>query len=321
MFTIRMGSVGVDVATWQRVLGLNPDGVFGPRTHDRTIAFQRAHGLTADGVVGPATWAAGGCVVAPSVVEGVDLSIAQAGARVDFERLFAAGVRFVVVRTQAGEAAPDATFRPFIAAARAAGHLVSVYQYALADADFADDADALLSAIDSVPIDFPAWLDVESLNGRTPAQVIDFVGGWVERYRARRGHRPTIYTGKGFWGLLGSDGTSALAKLAVGDCRLASAAYGAAFPPVFGPWSRATFHQWAGNSIATITKPWAHLDRNYAPGDQVWGSNARAAVAAGVAVRVAAPGIVDGVDGEVDRDRFFGTLDELRGLTDADTFA
>jgi len=52
--------VGSDVAVVQRVLGLNADGVFGPKTRDAVVAFQKKNGLTADGVVGPATWEAMG---------------------------------------------------------------------------------------------------------------------------------------------------------------------------------------------------------------------------------------------------------------------
>lgn len=56
--TIRRGSSGTDVATWQAFLGLTADGIFGANTESATRAFQSGHGLTADGVVGPKTWAA-----------------------------------------------------------------------------------------------------------------------------------------------------------------------------------------------------------------------------------------------------------------------
>lgn len=56
--TIRVGSKGTDVSTWQKFLGLKADGIFGPATQASTAAFQRSKGLTPDGVVGPATWAA-----------------------------------------------------------------------------------------------------------------------------------------------------------------------------------------------------------------------------------------------------------------------
>jgi peptidoglycan hydrolase-like protein with peptidoglycan-binding domain len=39
----------------QRVVGVSPDGVFGPKTDAAVKRWQRAHGLTVDGIVGPAT--------------------------------------------------------------------------------------------------------------------------------------------------------------------------------------------------------------------------------------------------------------------------
>lgn len=315
MQTLRFGSVGPDVAAWQSVLGLRADGVFGPATRTATIAYQIAHHLTADGVVGTDTWRAAGLAPALSVIEGIDLSAAQAGAHIDFARAYQAGIRFVVVRTQAGEAAQDSTLVPFLTDARAAGHLVSVYQYALPDEDPADDVAALLQAIDGIELDFPAWLDLETMNGRSPAQVIEWSAGWEEGYRAARGHHPTIYSGRGFWSGLGALGDGREAQEAFAGCELASAAYGAAVPPVFGPFKRAAFHQYAGNLIARMLKSWAWMGKVYRAGEHVWGSVARAAIAAGTAERIASPGIVEGIEGEVDRDHFYGTLDELRALT------
>lgn len=46
---------GDDVARVQRIVGATVDGVFGPRTEGKVIAWQRKHELVADGVVGPKT--------------------------------------------------------------------------------------------------------------------------------------------------------------------------------------------------------------------------------------------------------------------------
>ena len=58
MQTIRLGSKGEAVATWQRAIGVLPDGDFGRITDAATRAWQHARGLVADGVVGPKTWGA-----------------------------------------------------------------------------------------------------------------------------------------------------------------------------------------------------------------------------------------------------------------------
>jgi peptidoglycan hydrolase-like protein with peptidoglycan-binding domain len=67
--TIKLGSTGADVQAWQRIIGVTPDGKFGPQTDAATRAWQRSHGLSPDGVVGPKTWAAASTsapTVAPS---------------------------------------------------------------------------------------------------------------------------------------------------------------------------------------------------------------------------------------------------------------
>lgn len=56
--TIRLGSKGPAVIQWQNVIGVTPDGNFGPKTRAATIAWQKKNGLTADGVVGAKTWSA-----------------------------------------------------------------------------------------------------------------------------------------------------------------------------------------------------------------------------------------------------------------------
>jgi len=58
---LRYGMQGADVARWQTFLigqGFypgRPDGKFGSRTLEQTIAFQRFHNLVGDGVVGSQT--------------------------------------------------------------------------------------------------------------------------------------------------------------------------------------------------------------------------------------------------------------------------
>jgi len=51
------GARGAAVQQLQRLLGLKPDGLFGPGTRTAVQAYQRRLGVTPDGVVGPDTWA------------------------------------------------------------------------------------------------------------------------------------------------------------------------------------------------------------------------------------------------------------------------
>ena len=54
--TLRRGMRGAEVATLQRELGVEADGIFGAGTEARLRAWQRTHALTPDGICGPRTW-------------------------------------------------------------------------------------------------------------------------------------------------------------------------------------------------------------------------------------------------------------------------
>jgi hypothetical protein len=55
---LALGDSGPDVVRVQTLLGLRPDGAFGPATRAAVAAFQTQRGLAADGVVGMGTWKA-----------------------------------------------------------------------------------------------------------------------------------------------------------------------------------------------------------------------------------------------------------------------
>ncbi len=53
--TLKLGSIGSEVAEMQRILGINADGVFGPNTKKNVQLYQTLHNLGADGIVGQKT--------------------------------------------------------------------------------------------------------------------------------------------------------------------------------------------------------------------------------------------------------------------------
>lgn len=57
MEILKNGCKGEDVKTLQKLLGLTPDGIFGPNTQKAVKEYQKNNGLYDDGVVGPKTWA------------------------------------------------------------------------------------------------------------------------------------------------------------------------------------------------------------------------------------------------------------------------
>lgn len=56
MAILKTGSKGDDVKKLQRILKLNDDGIFGPKTDKAVREFQKNNGLEVDGIVGNLTW-------------------------------------------------------------------------------------------------------------------------------------------------------------------------------------------------------------------------------------------------------------------------
>lgn len=52
---LRIGSTGDEVAKVQEIVGVEPDGLFGPVTENAVKKYQRANRLAPDGIVGPLT--------------------------------------------------------------------------------------------------------------------------------------------------------------------------------------------------------------------------------------------------------------------------
>ncbi|MFC0272314.1 peptidoglycan-binding protein [Metabacillus herbersteinensis] len=48
---------GEQIRKIQKVVGVTPDGIYGPKTEKAVRSFQQKNGVTTDGIVGPKTWA------------------------------------------------------------------------------------------------------------------------------------------------------------------------------------------------------------------------------------------------------------------------
>lgn len=80
--TIRLGSKGKDVSTWQSILGIPASGTFDANTKALTIDWQKQHKLVPDGIVGPATW---GAATGTSFSGNVPVSTAQNADKAAYE--------------------------------------------------------------------------------------------------------------------------------------------------------------------------------------------------------------------------------------------
>lgn len=56
--TLKRGSKGEAVKEWQKIIGVEPDGDFGPKTETATKGWQFDNKLAPDGIVGALSWAA-----------------------------------------------------------------------------------------------------------------------------------------------------------------------------------------------------------------------------------------------------------------------
>lgn len=210
-------------------------------------------------------------------VEGIDLSAANP---VPMWDQVPAEIEFAYIRATYGHARDGrltAHWNAAVMAARPCG----AYSFAYVDDDPTDEIKAFIDS-DAINMVLPPCLDVETMNGRDPAFVLNYARKWLIEVEKACSRTPILYTGPGFWSSLGP-----LAKTTDwARYPLWIAHYGVRKPIIPAPWTEYLMWQYAGNTIKNTA-------------GQI----------------IAAPGIVPGIKGEVDRNRFNGTSEDLRKLT------
>lgn len=200
-----------------------------------------------------------------------------------------AEIAFAYFRHGMGESFKDPKFLDHVKAARDTGRLVGAYHAAQPDADPLDDAAAFLDSRRH-ELDLPPALDLEVMNNMPAMAVLNWARGWLQTVEEQGdGVIPLLYTGPAFW-----DGLWNAVKLQPGldwgRWPLWLSQYGVGKPMLLKPWAHVTLWQYAANTIAQL-----------ADGTHVYGAPARVAVANGTGRLLAKPGLVPGMDGEVDR--------------------
>ncbi len=206
MTTLRFGSTGAAVTTWQALLEIAETGTFDEATEDATRAWQRQRGLEPDGEVGPLTWGASGLPEpAQRRLRGVDVSQYQ-GIITDgiAEALVAEGCAFAYCRGAIGnETGIDSRFLANVEVFRRNGIAAGAYlfPFPLPHLDPIAQAEQhvrLIEGLGSNVGDLAPMIDAEwppretrLANGTieatwvkwkcTPAQI----RGWLVRYGAR----------------------------------------------------------------------------------------------------------------------------------------
>jgi GH25 family lysozyme M1 (1,4-beta-N-acetylmuramidase) len=280
--TIRRGDRGPVVARWQPFVDAKVDGDFGPVTEDLTKVFQRKYGLPATGIVDAAAWAVALAKktdpsgVPVQILEGIDVSSIQGV--IDWDRVAAAGIRFAYIRTVIGLDTRDAMRAINAARARKAGIEIGLYGVCYPRHGRAQDAEkqgAQLAADHKASgATLRPMIDFESLKDVPDATPIEWSNA-LTAYIAGLGADgldPILYTYPSFWRSLGD--VFSASRWAHYPLWIAHYTK-AAQPDVPPPWSRALVWQYAAS----------------APGFE---------------------GRVDGVPGLVDRNRLFGSLDDMR---------
>ncbi len=132
------------------------------------------------------------CATGP-VTKGLDVSYYQG--TVDFARVKAAGTVFVITRVSDGVRVQDAKFTENWPGIKAAGLIRGVYQFFRPAQDPIAQADLLLSKIGTLaPDDLPPVLDVEAVDGQTPATIQANMKIWLDRVEQSVRRKPMIYT-------------------------------------------------------------------------------------------------------------------------------
>ncbi len=129
---------------------------------------------------------------------GIDVSSHQG--EIDWPAVAATGLRFVFIRAFEGKD-EDKLFRRNWAGAGAAGLLRSAYQYDRARHTGDRLAVLLLDLLGEVgPGELPPVIDVETLDGRTPEELVVHLLEWSEVVGHAIGRDPIFYTYPDFWG-------------------------------------------------------------------------------------------------------------------------
>jgi uncharacterized protein (TIGR03382 family) len=158
------------------------------------------------------------------------------------DKIVQSRVVYAFVRVSDGLNSPDATFATNWAGSRSAGVIHGAYQYFEPAQDPIQQADMVLTAMETFEADdLPPVIDVETTGGLDASGVAGAVQQWIDHVAAAIGRPPIIYTGGPFWddSVGGANDTSS---------PLWHAQYTtAACPTIADPWTTWAFWQYTEN--------------------------------------------------------------------------
>lgn len=192
-------------------------------------------------------------------VTGLDVSAFQG--TIDWAAVATSGVRFAYIRASEQAGIADATFAANYAGAKANGLYAGAYHRARPDvsggqaqanylvdhAQFADDGKTLPLMLD---IEWPRanWTGLDDCYNMTPAQLVAWIGDFVNQVAVRTGRMAMVYTNPNWWNPCTASNTT------FGAQPLFNSGYLPAPPPPPAGWPTWTLWQYtSGGSLPGIT--------------------------------------------------------------------
>ena len=176
---------------------------------------------------------------------GIDVSHYQG--EVDWPSVAGSDVVFCFIKATEGIAYADPLFRANWTGSAAAGLRRGAYHFGHAGSDAVAQARFFYNTVSADgtlgTADLPPVLDLETLDGQSPAEVLQWTLAFLSETDALFGRQTMVYTDAGFWQALQAlPGCQVLASRP-----LWLAAY-SAFPHIPPPWSSWTFWQYSDGS-------------------------------------------------------------------------
>jgi lysozyme len=212
MRVLKLGSVGADVANWQRFLARIPidpggiDGIFGPRTEAATKQFQRREGLVDDGIVGPDTVAAAKELGFGTMIDTI-IDIYHQNS-IDFGQVKDDEIVAIIHKATEGSSFRDPEYRNRRAAAKGLGFLWGAYHFASGE-DVTDQVENFLTYADPTADELIA-LDFEP-SSSGPNMTLDQAHQFVLQVQNELGRLPVIYGSRMLREAVGSQNDAILA--------------------------------------------------------------------------------------------------------------
>ena len=271
-YTLRKGDKGQEVRRLQRMVGVSPDGDFGPKTDIAVKDYQHIKGFVVDGIAGPVTLGALGIEVLP----GVDLS--SHNGKIDFASMARSGVKYAWVKLTEGTTHVNPGFEDKIRGCRDHGILVGAYHFGRPDTyvndpcDARKEADNFLNALNKVGGlkcgDLLPVLDLEAGVKVDDQYNIEWALHWLEAVGCSKGIRPIVYTARWYYhAYMKRANKLSLDKLA--DYPLWWACYNDGAEPEkdIDPWTHWDVWQWTGSGAVPGVR--GRCDQNWLAGGRL----------------------------------------------------